>query len=334
MRRVVGLAVILALIWCGWWVWAARAAERAVEQWFADRRAEGWQAEFAGFEMSGFPLQFDAQVALPALADPETGVAVTTSGIGVSAPAWWPGDVTVTLPQDPITLASPESRATLTMDQAGAVMRLHPGSALELEETRLASGPWSLSAPVGDVLSAADLHVAFQQDTADPPRYTISMRAAGLQPGPVPRAALRVPQSWPLTFDQFALNMQVVFDRVWDRRAVEVARPQPRRVQVDLAEAVWGDLRLRAAADLAVDAEGVADGTVSLQARNWQEMLTLAEAAGILPSAVRPQAESVLSALAQASGDPRSIDVDLTLRNGLMLLGFVPLGPAPRLVLR
>ncbi|WP_299865524.1 DUF2125 domain-containing protein [uncultured Roseobacter sp.] len=334
MRRVIWVALVLAVIWGGWWIWAAQAARQATEQWFADRRAEGWQADFGGLDISGFPLRFDAVMTLPALADPETGVAVTTSGVTFSAPAWWPGDVTVRLPQDPVTFASPESRATLDMDQAVARLRLKPGSALDLEAAQITSGAWSLSAPMGDVLSAADLNVSVQQVAAGQASYTVALSAAGLQPGTVPRTALRVPTNWPLTFDKFALDMQVAFDRVWDRRAIEVARPQPRSLRIDLAEAAWGELQLRAAADLTIDAQGTPEGTLSLQARNWREMLTLAEAAGVLPSAVRPQAESVLSALAQATGDPRSINVDLTLRNGLILLGFVPLGQAPQLVLR
>lgn len=334
MRRVIWAVLVLALIWGGWWIWAAQAARQTTEQWFADRRAEGWQADFAALDISGFPLRFDAMMTLPALADPDTGVAVTTSGVTFSAPAWWPGDVTVRLPQDPITFASPESRATLNMDQAVAELRLHPGSALELEEALLTSGAWSLSAPLGDILSAADLNASVRQVGAGQASYSVALSAAGLQPGTVPRAALRVPTSWPLTFDKFALDMQVAFDRIWDRRAIEVGRPQPRSLRIELAEAAWGDLQLRAAADLTIDAQGTPDGTLSLQARNWREMLTLAEAAGVLPSAVRPQAESVLSALAQATGDPRSINVDLTLRNGLILLGFVPLGQAPQVVLR
>ncbi|MGZ2256755.1 DUF2125 domain-containing protein [Roseobacter sp. A03A-229] len=334
MPRIIWAVGLVALVWAGWWLWAAQAVKTATADWFEARRAEGWQAEYGRLDVGGFPLRFDAEMVLPALADPETGVALTTSAVEVSAPAWWPGDITVTLPEDAITLASPEARATLLMQAATAQMELQPGNALELERLEFASGPWSLAGPQGEVLQAEDLRVAVTQDAADPLRYALTAGAAALQPGPAPRAALRVPESWPVSFDSFALRMQVTFDQVWDRRAVEVARPQPRRIKIDLAEAVWGKLELRAATDVTVDAEGVPDGTLSLQARNWQEMLALAERAGVLPPALAPQAQSVLRALAGASGDPRAIDVTLTLRDGLVLLGFVPLGSAPRLVLR
>ena len=63
-------------------------------------------------------------------------------------------------------------------------------------------------------------------------------------------------------------------------------------------------------------------------------MLTLAQSAGLLPSELRPQLESILSALAGTSGNPEAFDVTLTLANGRVSMGFLPLGPAPRIYLR
>jgi hypothetical protein len=41
-----------------------------------------------------------------------------------------------------------------------------------------------------------------------------------------------------------------------------------------------------------------------------------------------------LQALANASGGPNSIDVTVTAANGFLSLGFIPIAPAPRLILR
>jgi hypothetical protein len=85
---------------------------------------------------------------------------------------------------------------------------------------------------------------------------------------------------------------------------------------------------------LDVDADGNPTGTLSLQARNWREMLAVAEASGSLPQQIRPQVERALGLLASASGNPDAIDVTLTLANGTVSLGFLPLAPAPQLILR
>lgn len=334
MRRILWAAILLPLAWSGWWVWAANAVQRGTDAWFTDRRVEGWQADYSSLEVRGFPLRFDAHMTLPALADPETGLALSASGVDVAAPAWQPGDITVALPEDAMTLSSPQGRATLQVTAGTVALDVRPSQAMALDHLRLVAGAWSLAGPEGVVLQAEDLQASFVQSETEALRYTLTASARALQPGPVPRAALGVPDSWPVSFDSFVLDMQLRFDRPWDRTAVEVARPQPRYIKLDLAEAVWGALELRAAADLQVDAEGVPAGALSLQARNWQDMLDLAERAGALHPTLTAQARNVLQALAGATGDPRAIDVTLTLRDGRVWLGFVPLGPAPRLILR
>jgi hypothetical protein len=137
-----------------------------------------------------------------------------------------------------------------------------------------------------------------------------------------------------VTFDRFTVEADVRFDRPWDRTALEDSRPQPRRIDLRLAEATWGELRLKVAATLDVDAHGVPTGELTLQARNWREILTLAEAAGALSPDFRPQLEKVLATLANLAGNPDSFDVTLTFADGRMSMGFLPLGPAPYIYLR
>jgi hypothetical protein len=334
MVRVVWVLVLAAVGWSGWWALAARGTSGGIEAWLEERRAAGWQAEAASVSTSGYPVTLDTVILNLAVADPGTGVAVEVSRLDFSSAAWWPGDVVLTLPAEPILFANPAGRAELTTETARADLQLHPGEALELEGMALTSGPWSLTENEGDLLAATDLTVSMLQDAEDPAVYDISANATALQPGPVLRERFFIPTDWPVSFESLTLQMTVAFDRPWDRRALEQSRPQPRRIDLPLAEAAWGDLRLRLAADLEVNAEAVPSGTVTLQARNWREMLKLAQSAGLLPAELRPQVESILSALAGTGGNPEAFDVTLTLANGRVSMGFLPLGPAPRIYLR
>jgi hypothetical protein len=85
---------------------------------------------------------------------------------------------------------------------------------------------------------------------------------------------------------------------------------------------------------LTIDEAGTPTGTINIQAENWQVMLDLAERSGALPSGFRQQAESGLSSLARFSGDPSALDVQMNLRGGFMFVGFIPVGPAPKITLR
>lgn len=134
--------------------------------------------------------------------------------------------------------------------------------------------------------------------------------------------------------DTLELRARVTFDKPWDRSALETARPQPRRVVLNLADARWGRLRILAAGEFEVDAQGQPDGTVTLKVDNWREMLEMARQSGALPPEAVGPAERALRLLSGIGGNPDALDARITLSGGYMSFGLIPLGPAPRLILR
>ncbi|MDB9945491.1 DUF2125 domain-containing protein [Ascidiaceihabitans sp.] len=334
MRWLLWIILLVTVVWCAWWAILGFGMKTALDTWFEDRRTDGWQADYASLDLRGFPARVDADMTDIVLADTDGGVVINLPALQIGAPTYWPGDLTLVLPSDPISFVTAEGRSSLEFAQGAADLKLHPGAALELEQIAALTGPWSLNTNEQTVLSADNLRLTMDQNQTTPTRYKIDAEAANLRPGDAPRAALRLPDDWPLTFDTFTLDADIIFDKPWDISAVEAARPQPRQIKLKLAEAVWADLRLFFAADLEVDATGTPTGTLNIQAENWQVMLDLAERSGALSSSLRQQAESGLSTLARFSGDPNALDIQLNLRGGMMLIGFIPIGPAPKIVLR
>jgi hypothetical protein len=332
MKWVIGAVVVFGIALSVWWWVAVSGVERSLEAWFDARRSEGWQAEFSSIDKGGYPTRLDLVLNDPMLADPQTGVAVQVSNLRLHAPIYWPGDTTLEFPQDALRFATPVGQWSLLANEARADMQLEPGTLLELEALSLVSGSWIISGEAGDMLRADGLTLTGVQ--TDTTTYDIVFDAPGLRLGDASRSALRIPQDWPITFDETTLNMGVTFDRPWDLRALEERRPQPRVITLRQAQFAWGELRIQAAADLQVDETGVPTGTLSLQARNWRDILTLAEATGALPGGIARQIERGLGALARLSGNPDAIDVDVKFARGVMSLGFLPIGPAPRLILR
>lgn len=332
MRKLVWIVVLAALAWSGWWFVASTSLRKGITGWFAAREAEGWQAELGEVSGGGFPLTLQTGLHDIALADPDAGLAIQSARLDISAPTWWPGDVTVLLDDGPIQLASPLGRSTLKMINGTMSLNLHPGTALELETLGWTSGPWRVEDAVGTQAQADTLTLTMAQTTG--PSYDFSAQANQFAPGDATRVRLRLPDTFPRAFDSLTLQATVTFNQPWDRRALDTARPQPRRIDLHLAEARWGDLRLNFAAALDVDSSGVPTGDVSLQAKNWRTMLDLAEASGVLPNALRGQAEGIMQLIANASGNPENLDVDLSLREGAVYFGFFPIATAPKLILR
>ncbi len=330
MRRnlLVFCAAVLVL-WGAWW-WAATTGLRSgVTAWFDARRAEGWQAE-ATVTRAGFPMRIGVTLERIALDDPATASALRLPAMFLSSPIYWPGHATVMLPDAPIALSAPLGQLMLTTTGATAALRLRPGSALELEAVRGRARTLALDLDTGPVLSLSGLRADITQQT-DPSTYTFALTAEGLTPGALLRGDWQMPAAWPPALSSSAADMTVTFDRPWDRRVLEDTRPQPRIITLHRAEAVWGDLRLALGADLTVDAAGLPSGVLRVEAENWKTALDIATAAGVLQAGPRPGIENVLTLL---SGDTDRLTLDIAIDRGEMRLGFVPLGRAPRIILR
>ncbi len=332
MRKLYVVVALLCAAWCVWWWVASSTLQNGVQAWFDARRAEGWQAELGSLTGGGFPFHLQAELSDIALADPDAGLAIQTDRLDITAQAHWPGNVSVALDDGPILLASPLGRSALTMQDGQMALNLHPGTALELAALGWTANKWTISDATGVQVEADTLTLTMTQDSG--PTYDFVARADSFAPGDATRAPLRLPDTFPRAFDSLTMQARVTFDRAWDRRALDTIRPQPRQITLHLAEAKWGGLNLNFAADLSVNAQGVPDGSMSIQAENWRTMLDLAQASGTLPPAFRDQTETVLKLLAGASGNPDTLDVDLTLRDGAIYLGFLPIAPAPRLIIR
>jgi hypothetical protein len=334
MRILIRLLILLAVVWSGWWWMAASVIDRGLDGWMAARRAEGWQAEAAPITTTGFPFELQTQIMDLSLADPETGLALRLDGTTVSAPAYWPGYVTLSVPSTPIELHIADSKHLFRLQDGIARLHLHPRVSLELDSIQTHGGAWQWNTRPGNVLAGDSWAMQITQDDVIAEEYQFDLQIDNLRPGDPLRVQLAVPAAWPLSFENFAADLTVTFDRPWDRRAIKDIRPQPRRIILRDANATWGPVRLVADGDLTVDSMGTPDGTANLLVENWGELLDLAVAAGVLPASIRPQAQTMLGALANLGGDPTRLDLSLRFVGGEMFLGSIRLGPAPRIVLR
>ncbi len=304
-----------------------------IANWFALQEARGWQADYADLGLGGFPARHVTTIDAPALADPATGTAWQAQRLEIDSRAIWPGHVTLRFADAPQRLSYFDQTLMLMTQDMAADLRLHPGLALELEHLSLTSGPWSMEEE-GEPLARADTLVLSKAQQQTPEVYDITLRAQAFAPGERLRRVAEMTQTLPETFDTLELEATITWDKPWDRGAIETARPQPRHVKLRLADAKWGALRLLAAGEFTVDQAGIPDGTITIKAENWREMLAIAREAGVLPEQAYGPAERTLRMLEGLGGNPNALDLRLNLRGGAVALGPIPLGPAPRLVLR
>lgn len=333
MLRMMKLLLAAALIWSLYWLAAGWGLGNGISTWFAEQRRQGWQAEYSSLTSSGFPSRHTTRITHPTLADPGTGTAWRADWLEVESPAIWPGRQTLRFAPTPQRFSYFDQTAVIEAQSLQAQLHLAPGLSLTLEELALSSGAWRIRDGDRPVMSAGSLQLGMRQ-TGTPKRYQVLITADDFSPGTALRRLLAATESLPDVFEALVLDMEVTFDTAWDRTALELRRPQPRHIELKLADAHWGALRIKAMGTLAVDEAGLPTGVMALQIENWQQMLVMAEDAGALPSKARDGIERVLGLFASLGGNPRDLDTQLNFRDGYVALGPIPLGPAPRLILR
>ena len=329
---LLGVVAAAAAAWSGWWFVGSAAKEEAFAAWLAERRAEGWRAEAAAIETQGFPSRFDTRITALALADPEEGWAWSTPFMDVLMLSYRPNAAVVVLPGGQ-TLAVPGARATLDAADLRGSVRFEPGLDLALERLSVVAEALTVSAEAGWRASADSLEAHVRE--ADPERtpehgYEFWLDAESVTlPEPL-LAAVDPAGALPDVFDRLVIDLRAALARPLDRRAVEDGPPDARALSLRTLDARWGALALTASGTVRADAEGYAEGEVSIRAENWREMLRAAVRAGAIGGDLASALEFGLGLLAGFSGGD-VLEAPITFSGGRARIGPVPIGRAPRI---
>lgn len=333
-RLLMGAVALASAGWFGWWFIGSAAQERALESWFAERRAAGWQADYTALAVGGFPNRFDAEIAEPALADPRSGWAWSAPGFQILQQSWEPTFAILVFPPEQ-RVAAPGARATVRSDRMLASLRFAPGdggpalvrAAMETDRLAIAADAgWT----GGAERIAADVALS---DPAFSPAHSYDVR--------LDASALRLPRplldrinpagAAPERMEALRFDGRAAFEGPLDLAALEGAKPALIALSIRRAEAVWGGLELSFNGALRGDAEGFAEGRLDITAKNWREMLALAASSGAIPQGLADALETGLGFVAGLGGDGRTLTAPLTFDGGYAKLGPVPIGPAPRM---
>lgn len=332
MRRLLVLVLTAAALWASWWLVASRSLEGALAAWFEARRAEGWQADYGALTVRGFPNRLDTTIDDLALADPETGLGWHAPFFQILSLSYKPNHVIAVWPDEQLVF-TPEEKITVTADKMQASVVFKPDTALELDRTSFELEGFRLASDRGWWAEFPTARLASRAVPARTGVQEIAFSATEMRPS-ADLIALLGDTGLPEVFEALRMDAEFGFDAPWDRRAIEERRPQITSVKLRMFEAHWGELELQAAGDLTVDEKGIPEGAIGLRATNWREMLEIGVNTGVLPEGLADTLESAFELLAGLKGNRNTLDVGLSFHDGRVSLGPVPLGPAPRLVIR
>lgn len=330
MRGLTLLAVVLAALYSGYWFLGARTVETQATAALQSLRDQGWQVRYDSLATRGFPSRFDTRVVDLAVTQPPTGgpaLRYEAPFVQAFALSYQPNRVILALPEVQTVTWGEALRVTLRSDGLRASTRVSATTNVALQDTTVESGPIAVETSQGAGGSANRLLLALRPAPQAETSYDGFAELIGLGFDAGLTARLDPQDKHPDQIDRIALDLRLRLDRPLDRHLA--AGPPARVEQVDIRDLtlLWGDMQLRGSGMLEVNAQGQLVGELPLTARNWREMIEVWVNSGDIAAGVGDTYAKMLEGL---SGGADTVALPLIFGGGLMRLGIIPLGPAPR----
>ena len=333
MRALFAIIILALLGWGGYWFVGSSALDRTWVAWFKARNAQGWRAEYSDLAVAGFPNRFDTTISGIDLRAPGETWSWAAPFVQVLALSYdlrhviviWPHDQTVTTPDQTIDVTSRDMRGSVSL---ASLLNL------SLDHSQFVVKAPAVSSDAGWRLAASELRFATRRNAKLPNGMDVALTAFDLAPGGPAVEGIPGVADLPKALSDFRFDLTLGLTGPLDRSALGATPPEIDRLDVNHVKVAWGDMLVQLSGELKVDRAGVPTGVLQLHLRDWRTMLDLLSATGALSAKDRPDVENVLEVLAGRSGDPQEIDLPINFRAGFVAAGMVPIGPAPRVLIR
>jgi len=328
MRWLLRLIVVLAGLWGGYWFVGERGVVKTAQTWIDSLPAMGLTASHQGLEVHGFPNRFDLTLTEPRFADPAQGIAWQAPFLQILSLSYKPWHVIVALPPEQ-RLTVPGDVLTLRAEKLQASVVVVPDTTLALNRIVVAGTALTLTSDSGLSLAAKDLHLATRQDANLKNAHEIALNISQISAGGGLKEQA-IAAGLPGAVSDVTADIVVQFTAPIDRLMAQT-HPQPDRVDIHNVQINWGDISIAAQGAVHAGAGGLAEGKITLQVTNWEKALEAAVALGFVQRDTVASWRNGAKFLAAQSPVPGRLALPLSFRGGMMRLGPLTIGPAPRL---
>ncbi|MFN7222918.1 MAG: DUF2125 domain-containing protein [Paracoccaceae bacterium] len=325
MRALLLISTLLVAVWSGYWFVGKSAVENGFSTFLQQAPARGIDVSLTDYSIAGFPSRFDLTVMTPKLTDQRSGISWQSPFVQVFSLSYKPWHVIAAFAPDQ-TLSTPGEDISLQSAKLQASVVVSPNTALTLDRTTVVGDSVKAESSLGWTLAADTLRFATRLDPSRSNAYDIGLEVLGLTPDPILSARL---PDLPTQISVARVDATASLSAPLDRFSSE-SRPSLTALAMRELLFTWGDLSVFAKGDLIV-ANGLPEGRIDIRVTGWRNLVTLASGLGLITNEIAPTALGMMEAYAASSGDSNVLEIPLVFADGWMMLGPLPLGPAPRL---
>lgn len=325
MRLILWAVLGLGLLWAGYWFVGARQIRLGVAEWFAQQEAAGLTAENQGIAVAGFADRFDLTLTAPHLEDPASGWGWRAPFAQVLAMTWKPWQWIAVLPNSQELITPFGQTLTLGSTRLRASLLSRPDFSLPLERAVIEGESLTLASDLGWRALAEKLVLAAQHD---PTRGNALRLGAEVRNLDLPAALTQSLPELGARISTLHLDATASFTNPVTLR---LAPSEVTDLTLSAAALTWGPLEISAKGRLTADPQGYATGKIDVSVKNWRILPRLMVALGLVPARNEETVQRGLAFLAKLGPDPETLALPVMFREGVTLLGPLPIGPAPRL---
>lgn len=329
LRALVAVILLAAGGWSGNWVWQSSLRRQAVDRWMQDLRASGWEAQASNISVRGFPNRLDTTFTEARLVSPDGARAWSAPFLQIIQLVYDPSRSIVVWPHRQV-LGQGDARRFLDSRDMRASLQLRPErgefdhGTVEMTDAVLTRQDRA-DRPGADA-AVARMVASFRTRDAAANAYDVALTATDVR---LPSAdASRL---LPAVIGKVQLEGTARLDAPASLQTATGTVPRLKSLEIGSLRVEWGALSLRAGGALTVGAGGLLSGRVAVKARNWRRLLDQAVQAGLLPESAAGPVTTMLQVIAEGTGNPKTLDTELTIEDGVVYLGMIPLASLPPL---
>ena len=327
MRRLTFIVLALAALYGSYWFIGATALAKGIDAQISAMQADGWTVQTTDLTTEGFPSRFDTSASDITLGTPDRGLIWRVPFAQANALSYRPNEVILVLPEHQ-EIEIDGKTYEVQSDGLKASATVAANTALDLTSFTAQSGPLAVDGATGELVSLSNGIVALRPSGPAPLTYDVYANLDGLTLSAGLRRLLDPTSALPETFAQSTIDGTVTLSAPLDRHALTAAEvPQIDGFKINAMTLTWGKLSLRASGEIAIDSAGLPTGKLTLSAQNWSQVLDMAVQAEIIDQTVVRTVKNMAKLMAGGSTD---LSVPVSFQNGMMSLGPIPAGPAPR----
>jgi hypothetical protein len=330
MRKLIALVVVAATLYGGYWFVGRSQIQSKLSEALVEIDAGDYDLTYDTLHTKGFPSRFDTTITNLEFNDPLTATSWAAPIFQLFALSYRPNEVIAVFPNEQTLTVDGEVFTLLTNDMR-ASGKVRANATLAFQTATIEMDYPRIQTEEGAELAMASILAAMRLTPETIQTYDLFLEARSIE---LPEDVRRMidPQNL-----QPAIIQSLRFDSDIDLSApIELngANTDPiglEAISIKEFALAWGEMSLSAIGDVTPDATGLLNGSFSISARNWQQLLDLAVATGSIPEERRLLIVGMAANIDETPHVPDTLTTTLTITDGQMALGPIPLGAAPLL---